>query len=481
MIGTYTAAQIRSAEEYHLTRTPAGALMRHAAWRVAARALEALRSPIPGRRAVLLVGRGNNGGDALFAGVLLRRRGVAVTALCLDAGAAHAQGIAGLRRAGGRVVDLHDRAAAPLRDTAQLHLQGADIIIDGVVGIGARPPLRPAAAELVGIANRSTATRLAIDVPSGMHPDTGRYDGPYFRADITVTLGAAKTGLFLAEEQTDIVIEPIGMLPRQEADAHLLLASDLAGLLPEPGPSDNKFSQGVTGVAAGSATYPGAALLCVSAAVATRPGLVRYLGPARPTVVRQWPEVIVSSSMDETGTVAAWAVGPGMGTDGGALRRLQEVVAADCPAVVDADGLTLLASNPHLLAARRSRELPTVLIPHTGEFARLFPDIDPAGPDGKLTAARRAAWRSGAVILLKGFRTVIAAPDGAAYVNANGTPHLATAGSGDVLTGVIAALLAAGVAPVQAAALGAFLHGRAGRRSAVDGRAGGSALVDYLR
>jgi hydroxyethylthiazole kinase-like uncharacterized protein yjeF len=169
-----------------------------------------------------------------------------------------------------------------------------------------------------------------------------------------------------------------------------------------------------------------------------------------------------------------------MGTDGAALSALRDVLATDVPVLVDADALTLLAQAPSLLADRARRGMTTVLTPHAGEFARLFPDLDPAGHAGRIAAVRAAAARCGAVVLLKGHRTVIARPDGEAFVNMSGSPYLATAGSGDVLSGLAGALLSAGLDGLTAAALAAFRHGRAGERAAAVGHAGASALLDHL-
>jgi hydroxyethylthiazole kinase-like uncharacterized protein yjeF len=166
-----------------------------------------------------------------------------------------------------------------------------------------------------------------------------------------------------------------------------------------------------------------------------------------------------------------------MGTDGAALARLRDVLASDVPVLVDADGLTLLARVPMLLAARRRRGAVTVLTPHAGEFARLFDDLD---PDERIASVRAAAARSGAIVLLKGHRTVIADPSGRTAINTSGSPWLATAGSGDVLSGMAGSLLASGLDPLLAAAVAAHLHGRAGERAAAAGRPGASALLDLL-
>lgn len=519
---TYNTEQIRAAERYWLSREAAGAvgremagtatggapgvatgravpgvLMRRAARAVADAVISRMPTPVPGRSAVLLVGAGNNGGDALLAGAILRSRGMAVTAILVDPDRAHAAGLSALRRAGGRIIssdsvvsdsaDRHPSEVGSALVTPQVTtlLNRADAIIDGLVGLGAVPPLRSPADVLVTSANAANGWRIAVDLPSGIEPDTGREVGAVFHADVTVTFGGMKTGLLFAQSAGVVQVAEIGMAPERcqpmvPHDADVITDDDVARILPQPGPTDNKFSLGVTGIVAGSARYPGAALLAVGGAVRARPGLVRYIGPHTAEVVQRWPEVVAMQELSDAGRIQAWVVGPGIGIDGAAMARVRDVLAADVPVLVDADGLTLLAQIPSLLADRVRRGMTTVLTPHVGEFARLFPDLDPAGPAGRLAAARTAASRSGAVVLLKGHRTVIAAPDGRAFVNMSGSPYLATAGSGDVLSGVAGALLSAGMDGLEAVAVAAHVHGRAGERAAAAQTAGASALLDLL-
>jgi hydroxyethylthiazole kinase-like uncharacterized protein yjeF len=476
MIEAYTVEQIRAVEAAALAKDGDGTLMRRASHAIALEVAERLPSPHPGRRVVLLVGSGNNGGDALYAGAFLRGRGMRITAVLLDPAKAHRAGLQALRRAGGRVLPADDPAAA---NGIRQAIERADVIIDGVVGLAAKPPLRENAAELVGNANATDALRVAVDIPSGVEPDTGRVRGVAFLADVTVTFGGIKPGLLIAGEQAGTVVSvPIGMkMTGRAADLIAMTDGTLRALLPGPGPAADKFTGGLVGIAAGSPGYPGAPVLCVGGAVRTRPGMVRYAGAQATAVLSHWPEVVAAATPAEAGQVQAWVVGPGMGTEGPSIATLRWVLDQDVPVLVDADGLTVLAALPSLLARRRRSGQVTVLTPHDREFARVFPDID---LDDRLAAVRRAAHESGATVLLKGHRTLIAEPGGQAAVNLSGSSWLATAGSGDVLSGVIGSLLASGLPPLLAAAAGAFLHGRAGERAERTGLFGAQVLWDHL-
>ena len=439
---------VRAAEAPLLAVLPDGALMRRAAHGLAgvcAAELAARTGGTAGRRVTLLVGSGDNGGDALFAGAFLRRRGVAVEAVLLAPDRAHAAGLRALRRAGGRIV------GAPRRP---------DLVVDGIVGISARGALRPEAADLVaGI----TAPIVAADTPSGVDGRTGVVHGPAVSAAVTVAFGALKPVHALAPARCGrIELIDIGLAFPSDRSTGELLAyddADLAALWPVPGPADDKYSLGVLGVVAGGATYPGAAVLATGAAIRATSGMVRYAGTARDAVLAAWPEAVASDDVAGAGRVQAWAAGPGMGVDGAAADRLARVLDQDLPTVLDADALTLLAEHPGLLAGRSA---PTVLTPHAGEFARL---VGPVGND-RVAAVREAARELDATVLLKGHVTVIAAPDGTVVADTAGSSWAATPGSGDVLTGLVGKLLASGLAPLAAAACAARVHGLAAARAA---------------
>ncbi|RZT81076.1 hydroxyethylthiazole kinase-like uncharacterized protein yjeF/hydroxyethylthiazole kinase-like uncharacterized protein yjeF [Micromonospora violae] len=470
MRAVWRVADVRAAEAGLMATLPEGTLMQRAAAGLARRAalLLAERGGVYGARVLLLVGSGDNGGDALYAGERLARRGVHVSALLLTPGRAHAAGLAALRAAGGRLVP---DPAGPV-----------DLVLDGIVGIGGTGGLRANADELVQRlgdlrgSDGQRATVLAVDVPSGVAVDTGHVPlsasgrPTAVRADVTVTFGALKPALVVGPAAAlagQVELVDIGLRPWLRGTPAMRVTewSDLVDWWPELGPASEKYTRGVVGVATGSATYPGAAVLSVGGALAGPTGLVRYAGSARAEVLHQHPSVIASDRVADAGRVQAWVCGSGLGTGADAAAELRAVLAAPVPVVLDADALTLLVDGS--LADRlRGRDAPIVVTPHDREFTRLCGE-EP-GADRVGSALRLAAWMN-AVVLLKGDRTVIGTPDGRAYVNPTGTPALATGGTGDVLAGLLGSLLAAGVPADRAAASAAYLHGLAGREAARGG------------
>lgn len=441
-----------------MARVSVGSLMRIAAFGLATHILGMLDGGVAGRRVTLLVGAGNNGGDALWAGKFLRRRSVAVTAVLLAPDRAHPEGLAALRRAGGRVVSIEDGVAA---------VESADVVVDGIVGLSARGPLRAPAAALV---ERISAPVVAVDLPSGVDPDTGVVDGPAVSADLTVTFGCYKPVHVLAPARCGTVrLVDIGLgAELGEPDAVVLEPGDVGRAWRFPGPTDDKYTQGVTGIAAGSATYPGAAVLATGAAVMATSGMVRYAGSAADDVRARWPEVVATGSVADAGRVQAWVVGPGLGTGAAGREVLSAVLHDGVPACVDADGITLLATNPELWDAR-DPDAAIVLTPHDREFARIAEPLGITLGTDRIAAARELAKRTSSVVLLKGNSTVVADPDGRVLVNQARSAWLATAGSGDVLAGLIGALLASGLDAWLAAGCAAWVHERAGSLAAGGG------------
>lgn len=463
MFGLYSVESVRAAERDVLARVPEGSLMQTAARGLAVRCVRLVREVrrgVVGARVVILVGAGNNGGDALFAGAHLADRGMAVEAVCLS-DSFHDAGAAALVRSGGRVRSVeHVEVGALIGD--------ADLILDGIVGIGARGALREPAASIVKQANGAGGLRVAVDLPSGVDADNGDVPGAAFHADVTVTFGCYKPGLFLhpaaryagAVHLVDIGLD--GDLPEPEYRA--LEAPDVAALVPPPNEDDHKYRRGVVAVTAGSRSFPGAAVLTAGAARYSGVGMVRFLDrgdQVAASVVGAYPDVVADASdLRQDPRVRAWACGPGFTLEDGPTVRM--ALEFDGPVVLDAGALGCVADSTELsgLLAQRSRSgRPTVITPHSGEFARLAQAL------GNLSSPAELAVATGAIVVLKGPGSTIWTPEGECYVDTAGTADLACAGSGDVLTGLLAGMLAAhpGVDPGLITAGAVWLHGCAGR------------------
>lgn len=447
------------------------AVMRRAAAGVAHHTAALLRDRtggVYGRSVLLVVGSGDNGGDALYAGVALRSRGCRVEAVLLDPDRVHGRALAALRRAGGRI-----------RDVATVRTDGSvpDVAVDGVVGLGGTGPLRAPAAEIVGALTAAGVPWVAVDLPSGVDADTGTVHDAHVRATVTVTFGALRRAHLVASpvcgrvEVVDIGLPP---LPDGPASVRSPGHREVGGAWPVPGPHDDKYSQGVVAVRAGSERYPGAAVLCASAAVVATSGMVRYVGPGAQAVLAARPEVVCHPSVSEAGTAQSWVVGPGAGTGADAVAEVDAVLAKGRPTVLDADALTCVAEHPVLL---RTASAPVLLTPHAGEFDRLTGGWDRADRPGALRRYVAGLRERGveATVLLKGRVTLV--DDGeATFAVDSGSSWAATAGSGDVLSGIVGALLASGRAAGGSAAwpavAGAVVHGEAARRASL--RAGGA-------
>lgn len=477
----HTVAQVRAAEAAS-PDLASGVLMQRAA-RGLAHAVIDLLGGAYGRRVTLLVGSGDNGGDALYAGAYLARRGALVDAWLLGP-RAHEGGVAALRAAGGRVRTRRGVGAHP---EGADRAARADVVIDGIVGIGGRAGLRDSAVDACSALGVPLGTPrhsaddtsevgarpwvVAVDVPSGLDADTGRVDGEHVVADLTVTFGTEKAAHLVDPASTAcgvVHLVDIG-LDLAPAAVEALQQADVAALLPQPEGADHKYTRGVVGVRAGSATYPGAARLCVAGASAGLAGMVRFRAvdgdddTAR-RVVAAHPEVVTSA-----GRVQAWVVGSGGGDR--ASVALEEAIADGVPLVVDADALS---------AVDGPLAVPAVLTPHAGELARMLDATREEVEADQLSAVRRAAERFGAVVVLKGRRTLVAEPGGRVRVNTTGTPWLATAGAGDVLAGLVGSLLAAGLDPSEAAAVGCWLHGAAATSASAGGPLTSSAVAGAL-
>jgi hydroxyethylthiazole kinase-like uncharacterized protein yjeF len=451
---------IRAAEESLAAGLPDGELMRRAAKGLA----DALAVVPAGEALLVLVGPGNNGGDALYAAVPLLDRGVRVDLCLLDPGAVHRDGLAAALAAGALLVEQPS---------------GQRYCLDAVFGIGARPGLTGRAAEWAEWIAGTHPFTVSVDVPSGVDVDGATLPATHVTADATVTFGTYKNALLAGPaagaaghdetaiaELVDIGLGPHLPAPSIEAiepsDGHLLV--ETFGWLRAT--TSHKYSRGVLGIAAGSAQYAGAAHLCVAGAQSGMAGMVRFVGEEELArrVVDRAPEVVAGR-----GRVQAWVVGPGSGD--GAEAQLAAALEDGVPVVVDASALQHVPE---------SFDVPALLTPHAGELATMLGvqrDAVEADPLGHVTEAAR---RWDVTVLLKGARTLVATPGRPTRVNLTGSPWLGTAGSGDVLAGLAGSLLAAGADPHDAGSIAAFLHGAASVRANRGGPVTASAVAAAL-
>lgn len=468
-------AEVRSVEARVMADLPDGTLMHRAAFGLAvhiARVVQRQVGRVSGSRVVALVGPGNNGGDALFACAELARRGASVAAVVV-ADRLHTEGVAALHRAGGRVVAAEDAPAL---------LRVADVVIDGIVGIGGRGDVRPPARDLLGLLGECPV--VAVDVPSGVDADTGAVASASIAADLTVTFGCYKPGLLLApgrERCGEVAVVDIGLTGAiDEVSSYVLDVDDVVRWVPPPGLDDYKYSRGVALLRVGSAQYPGAGLLSVGAARAADIGMVMVMPPAPEDVHAVYPDVVVA---ELTSRVSAICVGPGIGRGADAAEVVASLLVADVPLVLDADALHVVSIDA--LRERGAHGRITILTPHDGEFRALGFD----GGVDRRAAACAAARDLRSVVVLKGPGTVVASPTGPAYLDARTTPALGTAGSGDVLAGLLTGLLAGahsrGEVPdastaAECAAAAVWLHSAAGRSAQAHGAVHAPDLVAAL-
>lgn len=460
MLTAHLVDDIRAAEEALAAGLPEGELMRRAARGLA----DALDHVAAGEVIVMLIGPGNNGGDALFAAVHLLDRGVRVDLCLVDRSVVHQEGLAAATAAGAQTVD------AP---SDQRHC------LDAMFGIGARPGLSGRAAEWAEWINNARPHTIAVDVPSGVDVDRGVLPGVHVTADATITFGTYKNALLVSPsagsagwngtaiaELVDIGLAEHLPAPSLEAieasDGHLLL--ETFGWLQNP--TSHKYSRGVLGIAAGSDEYAGAAHLCVAGALTGMAGMVRFVGAPHLSqrIVDRAPEVVAGP-----GRVQAWVVGPGSGDQ--AEQHLTTALADGVQVLIDASGLA------HLPEAF---DVPVLLTPHAGELAAMLGISRSAVEAEPLRHAVEASQRWGATVLLKGARTLVATPGRTTRVNMSGSPWLGTAGAGDVLAGLAGSLMASGAEPHDAGSLAAFLHGAASVRANPGGPVTASAVAAAL-
>ena len=489
MICAYSAQTVRDAEAPLLaTGEPlmlraAGALADHVADRLRTTAGQDLLEG--SARVLVLAGAGANGGDGLYAAALLRSKGITADAIA-TAGTVHEEGAAALREAGGTITPLADTSPVMLEE----RLAGTSLVLDAMLGIGGRPEIPEALLPMLAVVSGSGVPVIAVDLPSFVDATTGQAAAGALLASETLTFGALKAGLLLpggAERSGPVHLVDLGLDPHLHgAPAVIRLEDvDVRSLFPRPDRESSKYSRGVVALAAGSERFPGAAVLAASGAARSGAGMVRCLAPQAvlDLVLRERPEIVGhrveravggpdAVDLAAAGRTDALVVGPGLPADDpracAGVDRLREGGGAPGHGalrrgVIDAGALGVLTPD-HRFGPD------VVLTPHRGEAERLARalDLDPELPGVQLAPALARA--TGATVLLKGFLTLIAPGDGGALrTQDDATAQLATAGTGDVLAGVLGTLLAAGLPGPDAASLAAILHGRAGRLASRDG------------
>ncbi len=473
MLPVVTADEMRALDRATIEEIglPGVALMETAGRAVAQTVLRALGQH--GHVAVVC-GPGNNGGDGFVVARVLRDHGVdAVAYLAVPRAVVKgdaATHLAILERAGGVVrmiqttLELDEVAAA---------IAGCEVCVDALFGIGPVRPIEGHLAQVVAAIN-GTRHRIAVDVPSGMDSDTGFVGGACVEAHGTVAMAAHKIALVSAPgfarcgeiEICDIGI-PAGVLATAIVRAGLVEETDVRRWLPKPQALDHKGTRGHALIIGGAPGMRGAGRLAAMAALRAGAGLSTLATHAGDDLIA--PDSVMTRAV--TGPIAdliagkaAVVIGCGLGTDADARGWLREVMAAGVPAVLDADALTMIANDPAVIAAAAG---PIVITPHPGEAARLLGTTARVVEADRLAAARALAATTRAVVVLKGARTIVCdgtLGDDHCAINPTGGPALATGGSGDVLAGTIGGLLAQGVAPVDAARAGVYIHGLAGER-----------------
>jgi NAD(P)H-hydrate epimerase len=430
----------------------------------------------PSGRIAVVCGKGNNGGDGLVAARLLREAGRDVDVLLT----ADPQELTGDPRA-----NLERLPGPPPRPFAPGALAGAAAIVDALLGTGfSGEPREPARGAIEAI-NAAPAPAIAADVPSGVDASTGEVAGPAVEAAATATFHQGKPGLWISPGKRhagEVVVIDIGMPPGAPGEAAVgLIEPAVLEEIPRRGAASTKFTSGTVVVVGGSAGLTGAPTMTALAAMRTGAGYVTVATAASAqlafsirlleAMTRALPDVdgaLTGASLDPAlaalERASAAVLGPGLGRASGTQSFARELAGrAEAPLLLDADGLNAFAGRLGELAARPA---PTVLTPHAGELGRLLEVGAGAIDAARLRHAREAAARSRAIVVLKGDDTIVALPGGRCAVSPGGAPALATAGTGDVLSGVIGALLAKGMDPQDAACAGVMAHLRAGRLAA---------------
>jgi NAD(P)H-hydrate epimerase len=470
----YTAGEMRAVDAWAIERAgvPSDELMERAG-----EGLARVVARVAGRGPVrIVVGRGNNGGDGLVAARLLRAEGREVDVLA----AAELDGMEGDARL--NLERLPGRPPAPWAPEA---LDGSGVVVDCLLGTGFSGAPREPVASVIAAMNAQRAPVVACDVPSGVDASSGEVVSEAVRARVTATFHGSKVGLWVAPGALCAgEVEEVGIgVPRGAPDPSEvgLIAARVLELVPSRPRHGTKFTSGVVTIVGGGRGLTGAPAMAAMSAMRAGAGYVQVAVPAsiEPALELRLLEAMTRGLPEEEGghvpdgvagvvelaeRAGAVVLGPGLGRRPASQDFARGVAqAVEAPLLVDADGLNAHAGR---LEDLRERTAPTVLTPHAGELGRLL-DVPSDEVDAhRLERAREAAARSGAIVVLKGDDTIVAAPEGPVVVSTGASPALATAGTGDVLSGLVATLLAKGLEPFEAAAAGVLAHARAGRNAA---------------
>lgn len=483
------ALDVQAQNDYAM---PGILLMDNAAQAVAEAVHEALTA-LEGERVVIFCGGGNNGGDGLGAARWLQSYGVSVRAFIVGAALEAVQGDAALElamftKAGGRVEALSTEDDWVL---AELAASKADVLVDALLGTGFHGELEGDVLRACELLNKSEKYILAVDIPTGVNADNGAVSEQAVRADHTVTMALVKTGLLLYPgreycgdiELADISM-PVKLVEEYKSDKYRLTDEIVRELLPLRKANAHKGDAGRVVICAGSPGYTGAAALASDAAVKAGAGLVSLYTPlsSRDVLAIKLTEVMVHGLLERMPGILGGgaasdvassaeaadvlAIGPGLGTSESTQEAVRTILQKiTTPVVIDADALTALAGHTEILAAMQAQK---VLTPHPGEMARLTGlEIAEIEAD-RINVAKKYAEEWQAIVVLKGAPTVIGCPNGTVYVNSTGNSSLATGGSGDVLTGIIAGLAAQEISLQEAAICGVYLHGLAAELTGID-------------
>ncbi|WP_028102786.1 bifunctional ADP-dependent NAD(P)H-hydrate dehydratase/NAD(P)H-hydrate epimerase [Pseudoduganella violaceinigra] len=466
MTPLFTIAEIRAIEHAAAQRLPAGALMQRAGQAGANEALDLLPFTIQRARVLVLAGPGNNGGDALEAAAHLGHAGAQVTILHFSpAGTPAAERASALQRARSSPAAFADPAEA-IKVASGTEWT---LVVDGLFGIGLKRPIDGELGALIGAVNALACPVIALDVPSGLDADTGAVvggeTGTVLRATHTVTFIGDKPGLHTAEgrDHAGIVIVSNLEIERElfpAARAQLNDVALFAHCARRRRHSSHKGSNGSVAVVGGARGMAGAPILASRTALASGAGRVYACFIGEPAAFDPaQPELMCRSAQQYDFNSAVMVLGPGMGTSAGSAELLASALYSHSPAVLDADALNLVAGSETLQAHLAQRGAPCILTPHPLEAARLLGMSAIKVQQDRPAAARALAERLGATVVLKGSGTVVAARDGRIVVNTTGNPALATAGTGDVLSGLCGSLLAQGWPEWEAALAAVWLHG----------------------